>query len=495
MQNNTAIPYDRLMDFYPDAFMRLLGHEESLRPYLGCDPFNFKSFIDYVRAARPVRLDRSVVRDIMEYNSNVRGNHGTAEYDKLLSGAYVVVTGQQPHIYGGPMYMLYKIATALSVRDFIEQYTKCPAVCIFWNHSDDDKLANFTQLTLLNSKKEPVQIRLEKSLEDTPAYLYSDITALTLFNSSLWSVISPDENFKDMIKETIKANLSVFFSKLLDVLFPDDRIVFVEPRAFSDGVLSPFYEKVFTSPKLVMDSFNDCVDELDNLGLKTGLQKTTSPGLYLIDGKKKKKIHFNNNAFTCDNEIIPGELQKITSYFRRVTCSYFLRPVLQDYLLGTCVYVSGPNELTYHLALRYLYEFFGVRRPFIYPRASATVLPEPVDMSIIPYFPALIYTQSGDVSELRLAMELKNISAVSNQITKKGLLVSEIASLNKHVARLSQRLADKTDLKALKDIVFPFGTLQERNLSYVATFHNNLGALKVIRSLLNCFLFHHQVIS
>ncbi|MBA2668306.1 MAG: bacillithiol biosynthesis BshC, partial [Trueperaceae bacterium] len=55
-----------------------------------------------------------------------------------------------------------------------------------------------------------------------------------------------------------------------------------------------------------------------------------------------------------------------------------LRPVLQDALLPTAVFVVGPGELRYIAQLRGVYEAHGVAMPLVWPRASATVLQPPV---------------------------------------------------------------------------------------------------------------------
>jgi uncharacterized protein YllA (UPF0747 family) len=51
-----------------------------------------------------------------------------------------------------------------------------------------------------------------------------------------------------------------------------------------------------------------------------------------------------------------------------------LRPIVEDALFPTVMYVSGPNELAYLAQLRGVYDHFGVPMPLVYPRATATVL-------------------------------------------------------------------------------------------------------------------------
>jgi hypothetical protein len=61
-----------------------------------------------------------------------------------------------------------------------------------------------------------------------------------------------------------------------------------------------------------------------------------------------------------------------------VTPAAGLRPVLQDAVLPSAVFVAGPGELRYLAQLRGVYEQHGVPMPLVWPRASATVLQPPV---------------------------------------------------------------------------------------------------------------------
>jgi len=61
-----------------------------------------------------------------------------------------------------------------------------------------------------------------------------------------------------------------------------------------------------------------------------------------------------------------------------VTPAAGLRPVLQDAVLPSVVFVAGPGELRYLAQLRGVYEQHGVPMPLVWPRVSATVLQPPV---------------------------------------------------------------------------------------------------------------------
>jgi hypothetical protein len=56
-----------------------------------------------------------------------------------------------------------------------------------------------------------------------------------------------------------------------------------------------------------------------------------------------------------------------------------LRPLYQDALLPTAVYVAGPSEIAYYAQLLPVYERFGMEMPLIYPRKSVTLIDGELD--------------------------------------------------------------------------------------------------------------------
>jgi uncharacterized protein YllA (UPF0747 family) len=56
-----------------------------------------------------------------------------------------------------------------------------------------------------------------------------------------------------------------------------------------------------------------------------------------------------------------------------------LRPLIQDTLLPTLVYVAGPSELAYLGQAQVLYQAFGRPHPVVFPRAAFTLLDSRTD--------------------------------------------------------------------------------------------------------------------
>jgi len=55
----------------------------------------------------------------------------------LAGGGLVVTTGQQPQLFGGPLYVLYKALTAVRAAMDVERRLGSPCLAVFWVAADD----------------------------------------------------------------------------------------------------------------------------------------------------------------------------------------------------------------------------------------------------------------------------------------------------------------------------------------------------------------------
>jgi len=81
--------------------------------------------------------------------------------------AMVVVAGQQPGLFGGPLYTLTKALSAIALARAAEAASGRPVVPIFWVASDDHDFEEVRRTWLSDGGTEPHAI--EVPLDDAPA--------------------------------------------------------------------------------------------------------------------------------------------------------------------------------------------------------------------------------------------------------------------------------------------------------------------------------------
>ncbi|MGI9628506.1 MAG: bacillithiol biosynthesis protein BshC, partial [Longimicrobiales bacterium] len=178
---------------------------------------------------------RALLRDLIR----PVGPSGGAMLDKAIQpGGYFVTTGQQPGLFGGPLYSLYKALTAVRLAEELSGLLSAPVMPLFWIASDDHdwEEANHTylidggnQLRKLSLGPHPDPVRRSLCLTPLGAAVDPLIDALEGIlppsDSSAGYVAAVREHYRP------EASASDAFVGLLRVLLSGTAIGFVDSAA------------------------------------------------------------------------------------------------------------------------------------------------------------------------------------------------------------------------------------------------------------------------
>ena len=87
-------------------------------------------------------------------------------------GGYVVTTGQQPGLYGGPLYSVYKGLTAVRLAESLEARLSKPVIPLFWVASDDHDWLEANHADLVGVDNELHRFSLDAPDPDTSPPLH-----------------------------------------------------------------------------------------------------------------------------------------------------------------------------------------------------------------------------------------------------------------------------------------------------------------------------------
>ena len=89
--------------------------------------------------------------------------------DRLAAGdVLAVTTGQQPGLFTGPLYTVYKALSAIAVARELERERGVPVVPVFWVAGDDHDFAEANHARVLGRDGEVVNIVLRERPHDAP---------------------------------------------------------------------------------------------------------------------------------------------------------------------------------------------------------------------------------------------------------------------------------------------------------------------------------------
>lgn len=316
------------------------------------------------------------------------GSAGRKEIQKIAEGAPVVLTGQQPGLFGGPAYTLYKILHAKALALQLEERLKIPVACVFWCGSEDADLLEANHTYLFRRTESPLKLEYPISPEDE-GKMMSDWVFQASHLSPLVEIFLqtlPESEEKKKVKEWIFRSYSppvtsaMSFLRLMALFLENCGIGVAFVDSTQPGIRTleePFFREEIRNPGRITEKVLEAGKNLRALGYSPAIQrKPHQLNFFLMLDGKRKRVLYQNGQFVVGGKAC-GETELLTLLEEepeRFSTGVVLRPVAQDSLFRTLAYVAGPSEVAYQAQLKGVYGAFGVPQPFILPRTTWTVL-------------------------------------------------------------------------------------------------------------------------
>jgi uncharacterized protein YllA (UPF0747 family) len=288
----------------------------------------------------------------------------------VAANGVAVTTGQQPGLFGGPIYTLSKAVSAIAFADALEAETGVPTVPIFWAATDDADFAEASSvavaghggLEMLRSDAAPPA--------GTPMALapLGDLT-VPLARLAAACGSAPDPRPLTLARDAYGAGsertVGDAFVRLMRAL--------LEPLGMP--VLDASHDAVAEASEATLRSALDGAAEIERAqrsrreairvaGFEPQVEDV--PGLSLVFGREgttKRRL--------AVNESVGDEV--------RLTPNVLLRPVVEHEILPTVAYVAGPGELAYFAQVAPLARTLALQSPLAVPRWSCTLIEPQVE--------------------------------------------------------------------------------------------------------------------
>jgi bacillithiol synthase len=285
--------------------------------------------------------------------------------DRLAAGEVLVVTtGQQPGLFTGPLYTVYKALSAIALARRLERERRLAVVPVFWVAGDDHDFAEGNHTWFLNAGGDLVQIVLRERASDAPLVPLARepcgpeiVAALAQLKDG-----TPDTEFKAGVVEWLErwyrpeAMLADAFAGALDALLgPRGLVVLRAHDSSAKRVAAPWVLK----------------------GLDLTLPDGYTP-VFVEAGQGRDRLQRQGESFVTRRSaerFTRAQLERIaTEAPERLSPNVLLRPVVEAALLPTVAYAAGPAELEYLQDAAPLYETLGVTRQPPVPRWSGVMV-------------------------------------------------------------------------------------------------------------------------
>lgn len=299
-----------------------------------------------------------------------------ARLERVAQGRGVVVTtGQQPGLFGGPIYTWSKALSALALADEIEATTGIPTAPVFWAANDDADFAeaSWTAIAVAGGAERlsvAAGAPIGRPMAEMP--LTDPTSAIAALERACGTTV--DERPLHAVRNAYRLGATVggAYLQLLREMF--------EPLGIA--VLDAAHESVTSAarPYLVraLDRSEDvatALRERDAAITSAGyaLQVTEVAGLSLVFERaagtaEKRRVPLTEaSAVAASVGAGPGSATVLSP-------NVLLRPVIERAILPTVSYVAGPGEFAYFAQVSAVATALGLAPPLAVPRWSTTII-------------------------------------------------------------------------------------------------------------------------
>jgi len=499
--NGTCIDYAATNYFSKIALDYVRG-ADALRPFYAHRPD--MAGIEAAIAARKgfAAVNRKVLVENMR--AHYEGNSGLERFEKVAANiealgsenTFTVTTAHQPNIFGGPLYLIYKILHVIELSEMLNEQYKDHGkhfVPFYYMGSEDADLEEIGQMQVDGKKyiwqtdqTGPVgRMQVDKKLLALIDELEGQI-GVGAYGPEFIRMLRDSYKEDSLIQDATFAFIHQLFGRFgLLILMPDDRKL---KEIFEPVVLKELQEG-FSHKALENTTVN-----IEKAGYKVQThgrpinlfyqqqhhrQRILKQGdLYIIDGRDEPKTKA---------DIITEVKQQADLFSGNVV----LRGPFQETILPNIIFVGGGGELAYWLEMKGVYEQVNIPYPVLLLRNSFMLISPKQDEIIrkLKLRPVDLFKPLHEIQDLLLAQngatvdlseELSALEALYAKMQQKaGLaditLATHTAAIGKGAQNKAARLVTKIktaqrkklqtqtgQLNRLKETLFPGGSLQER---------------------------------
>ncbi len=318
----------------------------------------------------------------------------------LLEGrALAVTTGQQPGLFTGPLFTIYKGLTAAALAEVLAEQWGRPLVPVFWVAGDDHDFAEINHCAVLAGDGGLRTITLRERAAGAPMLpAYREIVgedvgaALGALEAAL-----PPSDFRSETLEWLRGAYApgrsvaeACAAALAELLGPFGVVVCRGWDASLKGAASDVVTEALRSARTLDAALAAEAARLAAEGTRVQVEVGDGLALAMLEGRDgRDRLRIDGDGFVLRRSGEAVGLPELERIAReepgRLSANVLLRPVVEARVLPTVAYVGGRAELAYLRQVGPLFTHLAVPRPAAAPRLSGALIEAKVEKALERY--------------------------------------------------------------------------------------------------------------
>jgi bacillithiol biosynthesis cysteine-adding enzyme BshC len=339
------------------------------------EPLRWVSTVEQVGPLAPAPDRRALASGLAVANASYGHPRARVLAEKLADPATtVVVTGQQPGLFGGPLYTLVKALAAVRWARNLESAGR-PAVAVFWMATEDHDWTEVARAAWRTSSGTREANLGEDTAELRPVGLRTLGPGLERVRAAvLESLGSPDaaERFDDLTRESrVDARFGEAFARLYCRLLGDDAPLLLDAQLSElKAAERPWMRRLVERRHELKEAISSAEALLGARGLDPQVRPQPGAGQLFVlrsgdGGPERVRVVWEGRdgySLRGSQEVHPVAqlLDTIDSNPSVVSPGVLSRQAIQDAVLGSGLMILGPGEMAYTAQSRATYKVLGV---------------------------------------------------------------------------------------------------------------------------------------
>lgn len=420
----------------------------------------------------------------------------TKNISKLTStSTFTVSCGHQLNIFGGPLYVFFKIATVIQLCKHLKAtHPQFDFVPIHWLATEDHDVAEISTVNLFGK-----QITWPTTQTGCTGALNTD---------ELHAIL---EQIPDLPEIFVKAytqhkTLAQATRYYLNAIFGDDGLLIIDAN---NATLKSLFKPVMIE-EINTQSAEKLVKMANESLIQAGYDAPAHAReinlFYIAQGSRERIIKLENERFGVVKPRLQWTkseiLKEVELHPERFSPNVILRPLYSQMILPDVAFVGGPAELAYWFQLTHLFKHYKVPMPVLTPRLFGLLISGTVEkkmknlgLKVVELFKEehelrqSIVDKAGLLPDFELHLERplkEGFEAVQSATriidpTLEASVQAEYTKVHKMIEALAKRIEKaaerrlETDISNLKSILsklLPANGLQERHDGWLQYFIN-----------------------